>query len=555
MEVDDHSALPTLAAIQSAQTPVLRHVPAVARYTWCQVLTRALAQVAHSNDERAWRELLMLPQCILCAPPRGGRRHHKAAAAFTLDRLQRWQAGERLSLWDSRPAPRALGGPAPTADQRKAMAISLGKEGFDKKACAALQSQGLCPPSSEVLRALDALHPHGPAVIANPMHELPLAGEIAPDLVAKCLWAFPLESAPGPSGLRVQHLKDACVPGSSEGFLAQLSLVVNLLAQGRAPQPLAPVLAGAGLVALPKPGGGVRPIAVGEILRRLTGKCLLQLVRADARAHFWPAQVGVAVPGGAETAIHTVRAWTARHAGSPAKVLVKLDFRKAFNCINRQVVLQQAVAHVPSVARWATWCYQQPTHLQFGSHVFHSSSGVQQGDPLGPLLFSAALQPLAAELKAQGLDIAVHYLDDGLLAGDLTAVQAAFALVQQRSASIGLDLNLAKCEVVVLHEHAVPALAAALPDALLRRADGSCKVSRNFEFLGAGIGDNAFIQSHTAERAATAGDLLDSIGELEDPQVALRLLRACGAFARMVHSMRCNPRAPMSWLSTCLMAW
>ena len=193
------------------------------------------------------------------------------------------------------------------------------------------------------------------------MHELPLAGEIAPDLVAKCLRAFPLESAPGPSGLRVQHLKDACVPGSSEGFLAQLSLVVNLLAQGRAPQPLAPVLAGAGLVALPKPGGGVRPIAVGEILRRLTGKCLLQLVRADARAHFWPAQVGVAVPGGAETAIHTVRAWTARHAGSPAKVLVKLDFRKAFNCINRQVVLQQAVAHFPSVARWATWCYQQPT--------------------------------------------------------------------------------------------------------------------------------------------------------------------------------------------------
>ena len=99
---------------------------------------------------------------------------------------------------------------------------------------------------------------------------------------------------------------------------------------------------------------------------------------------------------------------------------------------------------------------------------------------------------MAAELKAQGLDIAVHYLDDGLLAGDLTAVQAAFALVQQRSASIGLDLNLAKCEVVVLHEHAVPALAAALPDAFLRRADGSCKVSRNFEFLGAGIGDNAF---------------------------------------------------------------
>lgn len=77
---------------------------------------------------------------------------------------------------------------------------------------------------------------------------------------------------------------------------------------------------------IPKPGGGVRPIAVGEILRRLTGKCLMGLVRQDARSFFWPAQVGVAVPGGAEQAIPTVRAWVRRRKDSTDKVLVKLDF-------------------------------------------------------------------------------------------------------------------------------------------------------------------------------------------------------------------------------------
>lgn len=105
---------------------------------------------------------------------------------------------------------------------------------------------------------------------------------------------FPPDTAPGPSGLRIQHLKDANVAGSSDAFLSQLTAVVNLLAQGRAPDFLAPVLAGAGLFALPKPQG---PIAVEEILRRLTGKCLMGLVRNDAQP-FWPAQVGVAVSGG-----------------------------------------------------------------------------------------------------------------------------------------------------------------------------------------------------------------------------------------------------------------
>ena len=62
-------------------------------------------------------------------------------------------------------------------------------------------------------------------------------------------------------------------------------------------------------------------------------------------------------------------------------------------------------------------------------------------------LFSAALQPVASELRACPLDIAVHFLDDGILAGDIPAVGAALLQVQRRAAEIGLALNLAKCEV------------------------------------------------------------------------------------------------------------
>ena len=100
-----------------------------------------------------------------------------------------------------------------------------------------------------------------------------------------------------PSGLRVLHLREAFAAGSTETLLQQLCGVVSLLAQGEVCLAVASSLAGASLVALPKPIGGVRPIAVGEILRRLTAKCLMETVRDDARQHFAPVQLGVAIPG------------------------------------------------------------------------------------------------------------------------------------------------------------------------------------------------------------------------------------------------------------------
>ena len=538
----DALPLPSLTAIQAAKTATLRHVPGVARHSWNQVFTRALSAVVHSNDDKAWRELLMLPKCVLCAPTRGGRRHSKAAGAYTLDRLHRWQEGDRLGLWESRPTRRSASGQRPSAEQRRVLATSLAREGFDRKACAALVSNGLCAPTTETLEALWALHPQQPPPMVPELNDLPLAPE-----VARCLRAFPADTAPGPSGLRVQHLKDACIAGSQEAFFSHLAAVVTLLAQGRAPDFVAPVLAGAGLVALPKPKGGVRPIAVGEILRRLTGKCLMTTVRDEARSYFYPAQLGVAVPGGVEQAIHTARAWYDWHQCSNQKVALKLDFSNAFNTVRREVVLSTLSTNFPSLSRWATWCYRQPTRLQFDEWVVESSCGVQQGDPLGPLLFAAALQPIANDLRGVGLDIAVHYLDDGFLAGDVSAVSRALHLVQTEAAAIGLELNLTKSELVAVGRVDAGALHCHFPDALLRdTATGSSRVCRNFEFLGAAIGDDAFTRAHTADRAAKAGDLLDALGELEDPQVALRLLRSCAGFARLLHSMRCNPPSPQT---------
>ena len=473
---------------------------------------------AHYNDERAWREFLMLPQCVLCSPPRGGRKHHSG-------------------LWEDRHRPPGGTPRTRSVEQKRELATALAREGFDRKACNALVAEGLCPDTPETADALRELHPGQPAVAVDTA-ALPLAQEVSPHEVAKALRALPADTAPGPSGLRVQHLREARQPGETLALMEQLAAVVNLLARGQACAAAAPVLAGAALVAVPKPKGGVRPIAIGEVVRRLTGKCLMTAVREEAQAFLWPAQLGVGVPAGAEIAIHVVRAWLSRQqSAGHRKVLLKLDFRNAFNCLSRRAMLATVIASFPTLARFAVWCYAQPSRLQFGgSSTILSAGGVQQGDPLGPLFFAATVQSLAQELqRAPGIDLSLFYF------GDVAAVAAALRHVQERGAALGLSLNLVKCELITVGELPEAALLPHFPPELLRSPDASSRAQQSFELLGAPIGDAPFVSSHTAARVAAARPLLQALGELEDPQVGLRLLRFCAGHCKLTHSIRTSP--------------
>ena len=72
--------------------------------------------------------------------------------------------------------------------------------------------------------------------------------------------------------MKPQHLKDALVLGYGDEFTRALTEVVALLASGKAHPAARQWICCASLTALAKPDGGLRPIAIGETLRRLTGK-------------------------------------------------------------------------------------------------------------------------------------------------------------------------------------------------------------------------------------------------------------------------------------------
>ena len=124
----------------------------------------------------------------------------------------------------------------------------------------------------------DIVSKHPQASTPTPISTLvPCQVEIFQHYVIKALKSFPAGTAPGLSGLRASHLKEvSSCPSSriSSLFQKSLSKFMNVLCSGVIPSILVSHLCGASLTPLKKKSNVSRPIAAGEILRRLASQCI-----------------------------------------------------------------------------------------------------------------------------------------------------------------------------------------------------------------------------------------------------------------------------------------
>ncbi|CAK1587163.1 unnamed protein product [Parnassius mnemosyne] len=206
---------------------------------------------------------------------------------------------------------------------------------------------------------------------------------------------------------------------------------------------IVPILFGANLIALTKKDGGVRPIAVGSTLRRLASKIAVRHILQKLNSEFEPVQLGFGVKGGCEAAVHALRSFLTY--GQP-DVLLKIDVKNAFNSVNRDTLLTEIKQHIPEIYNYLLLSYADPTKLLYRSNELSSEVGCQQGDPLGPAIFSLAINPIIKILNSK---FNVWYLDDGTLGGDLDTVFSDLLLIKNKFEAIGLELNFSKCELFI----------------------------------------------------------------------------------------------------------
>ena len=306
---------------------------------------------------------------------------------------------------------------------------------------------------------------------------------------------------------------------------------------GHLPEFALPAFFGASLIALQKKDGGLRPIAVGSVYRRITAKVATSSVYGQIGAELRPVQLGVATRNGCEAAVHAVRAYIQQSEVNEDRILVKLDVSNAFNSVRRDSMLEAVRARTPGIYPLVWQGNSQAAPLFIGEDQVMSKTGVQQGDPLSSLLFSLTIDTAT---RAADTDINVWYLDDGTLAGPLPSVLTSIERVRKEVEKCGLHLNGKKCEVAFLggpeaqqKQKVMQQLHGILPDANEVYLD-------DLELLGAPIGD-----SRTRHRLLLGKQdvqkLTWRLRELEEPHQAFFLVKNCVSLPRLLYLLRSSP--------------
>ena len=230
----------------------------------------------------------------------------------------------------------------------------------------------------------------------------------------------------------------------------------NLILEGKGGDPSLWTLSR--LVALRKPNGKIRPIAVGDVWLRLLGKIVAKKFSKDMGETLSPHNLGVGVPGGAEIAVHAAslfaRLLRERKTGNFSLdddddpwCLIALDFKNAFNTLGRKAIYEAIKRHCPELLGFFHWSYggQASLRLGEGSKICESSTGVRQGDPLGPLFFCIGIHDALAEVAKEFPEAhSIFYLDDGTMMGRKSVITRALFALKEKLSARGLDLEMTK---------------------------------------------------------------------------------------------------------------
>lgn len=193
---------------------------------------------------------------------------------------------------------------------------------------------------------------------------------------------------------------------------------------------------------------GLRPVGVGEIVRRIVGKAIMQVTGEEVQRSVGALQLCAGHPTGVEAAIHAMRNFL-EHDDNDGILLIDAD--NAFNRVNRAVALWNVQYTCPAMKFVLINAYRTPTRIFMtddnGSFEFLSQEGTTQGCPLAMAMYAMALAPLLKELHP--LCHQVWYADDATGCDTFVRMRAWFDALQALGPKYGYFPKPSKCILLV----------------------------------------------------------------------------------------------------------
>ena len=314
---------------------------------------------------------------------------------------------------------------------------------------------------------------------------------VTPDLIRRV--GRDMSGSSGPSGLDADAWRRmlTCYNDSSNRLCSALATAARCLCTEAIDGRDLTAFTAARLIPLNK-NPGIRPIAVGEVFRRIICKAVARVVTQDILAVTAPTQLCVGVPSACETAVHTMNRLFSE---SNAQAVLLVDATNAFNAMNRAVALHNVPIVCPALGGVFRNTYSVPSRLFVaGGGEVSSQEGTSQGDLLAMGIYAVAMMPLVNRLRDACPDITQSwYADDDAAIGTVADLRGYWDCVVALGPGYGYHPNSAKTSLLVKPEWREEACRA-FAGTNISIIDGGCR------YLGGVLGnDNIFRRSHLSK--------------------------------------------------------
>lgn len=474
-----------------------------------QEISRLVNLFVTNIDARCyvWPAIVVGCQLLLQRPFPGSKAVDHAKVLT--DRLQQWSRGQLNALLDECRCLQAhIPVHRPQEKQGRAPSDTLfAKLVFNRKTGAASRylsrdtnkgilkhNDAVGTSGKSVLRVLQEKHP----LPSEPPAEVLLEGDAhsSHQAVFRSLTsakirkiATRITGAAGPSGLDATawtRMLTVYKAASNDLCAALARMAVCLCTEHVESRTLAAFLA-ARLIPLDK-NPGVRPIAVGEVFRRIIGKAIMEVIEGDVMRSVAPTQLCVGIPSACEIASHAVKQSFASDSVDGALLV---DANNAFNSVNRIAALHNIPRVCPSAGTVFANCYREPIPLLLdGGEVVWSREGTCQGDPLAMAFYALATQPLVKQLAECCPNAPqVWYADDDAAVGKLKALREYWDCVSSIGPGYGYYVNAIKTTLLVKPSIEMEAYQ-------LFADTGITVTSSGASYLGCPIGSEGYVENH-----------------------------------------------------------
>ena len=319
--------------------------------------------------------------------------------------------------------------------------------------------------------------------------------------------ALKMDGSAGPSGLDVAAWKRLCTSykiASTDLCNALASATRRICTELVDPIVIMPLVA-CRLIALDK-CPGVRPIGVGETMRRIINKTIATVLHDEIQEAAEPLQVCAGQIAGCEAAIHAMRRI---HESQDTEAVILADASNAFNSLNREVALRNISRLCPSLSNALINTYCEGIPLYIDGETIFSQEGTQ-GDPLAMAMYAIAITPLINRLKEDDVK-QIWYADDAAAGGKLPDVKTWWDRLVEIDPDHGYYPNASKTWLIVKehkHSEAVPVFDGT---EIVNTTDGK-------RHLGAAIGTRSFIEKYAEQKIAAWIHEVETISSLATTQ-------------------------------------